>query len=255
MGSLGHSGHDYKSLSERWERLVKAKGWHLSVLSEQNGFPVFVIENEASKEKQSGGVYLSAGVHGDECAPVWGLLEWAEENLASFGNKPVLIFPCLNPYGLIENTRRDGDGVDLNRHFQNKEISLIAAWQKFLEGRCFDLAVNLHEDYDASGIYLYELARSASPGHQLLAACEDLIPRETAAVVDGSDFDNGLLRHEPDDEEMRRIVEEDLDGWPEAIYLYLHHVRDSFTFETPSELDLERRIATHRRFLEAVVQA
>lgn len=253
MATRGHSGHDYGQLKARWEDLANRAGWRLTILSEESGYPVIALENAAAVEKVGGGCYLSAGVHGDECAPVWGLLDWAEERFSELDKTPVVIFPCLNPYGLIENTRRDGNGIDLNRRFQDKSVPLIAAWQRFLEGRCFDVAVNLHEDFDAGGIYLYELARSESPGHRLLAACEDLIPRETAAVVDGSDFENGLLRRAASEEEMRRVVDEDLDGWPEAIYLYLERAKDSFTFETPSEMDLDKRIATHRRFLEAVI--
>ncbi|MCG8602612.1 MAG: DUF2817 domain-containing protein, partial [Verrucomicrobiales bacterium] len=111
----------------------------------------------------------------------------------------------------------------------------------------------LHEDYDATGTYLYELARSGSIGHRLLSACEKWVGRETAEQVDGSEFDNGLLRREVDEKSLQEIVESDLGGgWPEAIWLYLHHARDSFTFETPSELDLSRRIAAHREFLTAL---
>ena len=253
MAKLGHSGHDYGQLEARWKDLAKRVGWKLTIFSEESGYSVLALENAAAVEQVVGGSYLSAGVHGDECAPVWGLLDWAEEKLSKLDDKPVVIFPCLNPYGLIENTRRDGNGIDLNRHFQDPNIPLIAAWQGFLEERCFDIAVNLHEDFDAGGIYLYELARSESPGHRLLAACEDLISRETAAVVDGSEFANGLLRRKASEEEMRRVVDQDLDGWPEAIYLYLERAKDSFTFETPSEMDLDKRIATHRRFLEAVI--
>ena len=250
-----HSGHDYEKLLARWKSLTQRIGWKCSLLSEESALPVLVIQNEAAAEARGGGHYLSAGVHGDECAPVWGLLEWAEAHLANMKSSPVVIFPCLNPYGLIKNTRRDGQGIDLNRSFQDSKIPLVAKWQEFLSGRSFDVAVNLHEDYDTAGIYLYELARSAPTGDFHLSACEEIIPRETADVVDGSDFENGLLRRDTSEEEMQRIVEEELDGWPEAIYLYLNHVRDSFTFETPSERGLEKRIATHRRFLEAVLGA
>lgn len=254
-GALEHSGHDYEELLDRWKSLIQRIGWKSCLLFEESAIPVLVIHNEAADEALEGGYYLSAGVHGDECAPVWGLLEWAEAHLANMKSSPVVIFPCLNPYGLIKNTRQDRHGIDLNRYFQDSRIPLIAKWQEFLSGRCFDVAINLHEDYDAAGIYLYELASSAPQGDSYLAACEEIIPRETAEVVDGSDFENGLLRRETSEEEMQRIAEEELDGWPEAIYLYLNHVKDSFTFETPSERDLEKRIATHRRFLEAVMEA
>ncbi len=41
--------------------------------------------------------YLSAGIHGDECAPIWALLQWAENASEAELAQPLLIFPCLNP--------------------------------------------------------------------------------------------------------------------------------------------------------------
>jgi hypothetical protein len=37
--------------------------------------------------------------------------------------------------------------------------------------------------------------------------------------------------------------------------LYMDHTEDSFTFETPSELELSRRIAAHREFLDEILIA
>ncbi len=250
MPALTHSGHDYKILKSRWEALSERNGWKVTELSKEGGHPVLVIENAAASEKQPGGLYVSAGVHGDECAPVWGLLQWAEEsgNAEYFADHPLVILPCLNPYGLVENTRLDSCGIDLNRNFQNTDVPLIKAWQQYLDGRSFCTALNLHEDFDAGGIYLYELTRSESVGDTLLAACEEVIPRESADSVDGSEFVNGLLSRT---EGIEKVVEEDLDGWPETIWFYLHQATDSFTFETPSEMDLDRRIEAHHRFVES----
>lgn len=250
-GGTARSGHDVPFLVEQWRALAEARDWSCTVLIEADGFPVLAIENEASQARKGGGLYVSAGVHGDECAPPWALLEWAEA-IEENGETPLLLLPCLNPGGVRDNTRTTPGGVDLNRGFQDGSIPLVGAWHSFLDGRCFDRAINLHEDYDATGIYLYELARSASIGHDLLAACEEGIPREAADEVDGSEFENGLLRRDVDEESLRQVVEEDLEGgWPEAIWLYLEHAKDSFTFETPSEMELARRIAAHRDFLVA----
>lgn len=245
-----HSGHDVAFLLEEWRELADVRGWAVNDIARAGDFPVFAIETSAPDSPDSEAIYVSAGVHGDECAPPWALLEWAE-SLES--GVQATIFPCLNPVGLAENTRFDGNGVDLNRRFQDRSVPVIAAWQEYLEGRKFRAAANLHEDYDAAGIYLYELPRSESCGDALLAACEAILPREISASVDGSDFENGLLQRSVDPEELRRVVEEDLEGgWPEAIWLYLHHAHDSFTFETPSEAALLPRIAAHRRFLETI---
>ncbi|MDF1825412.1 MAG: M14 family metallocarboxypeptidase [Verrucomicrobiales bacterium] len=248
---MEHSGHDIEQLLSRWEKLARANDWETIVLAEAGGYPVCVFQNRKSGCRENGGLYVSSGVHGDECAPPWGLLRWAESNPPLFDEVPLVVIPCFNPVGFVENTRSDGDRVDLNRHFQNRGLPLMSAWQDFLKGREFSMALNLHEDYDATGIYLYEIASEGSPGGSFLSSCQDLIPRETAPSVDGVEFRDGLLSHDVDESRLREMVEENLDGgMPEAVYLYLNHALNSFTFETPSEMDLRRRIETHQRFLE-----
>lgn len=247
---MQHSGHDIEQLNDRWHALADRRGWKVSTLLEQEGVPVFAIENS---ETEGASIYLSAGVHGDECAPIWGLLQWAENASHAELSRPLTIFPCLNPHGVLENTRRDQNGVDLNRSFQEDSVDVIRAWKKFLADRRFDLSLNLHEDYDSTGIYLYELARKESIGHRLLDRCESVIARETSPEVDGREFERGLMSAAFED--VGEILKRDLDGeWPEAIYLCLHHGSHSLTFETPSESDLSTRIAAQRRFIESALE-
>lgn len=251
---LGHSGHDIEVLHEGWKALAGEFGWTYNILCEVDGYEVPVLENESFSSGGSDGLYLSAGVHGDECAPPWALLQWARETLRSGGlREPCLIFPCLNPHGFVNNERVDGEGRDLNRRFQDSEHPLIRAWQTYLSGKKFSMALSLHEDYDSLGVYLYELVRSDSIGDQLLSESENVIPRELAEEVDGSEFENGLLSHTGD---INAIVEEQLDGgYPEAIYLFQHFSQNSFTFETPSEAGLGLRIASQKRFLVSAYSA
>ncbi|MEQ1842746.1 MAG: M14 family metallocarboxypeptidase [Verrucomicrobiales bacterium] len=250
MNALRHSSHDYQLLLTRWEEVCRTAGLGCTSICTVGEQPVLKVENALAAAGWTGGLYASAGVHGDECAPVWGLLEWVASEPKILRQRPVTLFPCLNPVGLIENTRRDGAGVDLNRSFTDVAQPVIAAWQKALSGRYFDVSVNLHEDYDATGIYLYELTRDESKGDALLRACESHLPRESASVIDGSDFTNGLLVRTSG---IEQVVEEHLGGgYPEAILLFLKYARTSYTFETPSESDLSRRITAHRSFLVAV---
>jgi len=267
-----HSGHDYDSLLERWERLAREEGWRCETLGESGGFPVLMVAAGRQGAPEASDVYLSAGVHGDECAPPWALLEWAESRPSLLGSRQALVFPCLNPAGLVLNTRADADGIDLNRAFHDPAHPLVGLWQRALGDRRFDCALLLHEDYAATGIYLYELRHldgdapggadgldGALPalgpgrraGESLLAACEPLIGRETSPEVDGNAFENGhFLRGR----EIAAAVEAHLEGgWPEAIWLFQRHADLCFTFETPSELALDRRVETHLRFLETAL--
>ena len=209
------SGHDYAALLQRWREGAAALGLREKLLGEVAGFPVVMLENTLSAAGEPGGLYVSAGVHGDECAPVWGLLEWAESHPRILAEKPVMLFPCLNPYGLVANTRLDGDGRDMNRSFTDGTHPLVAA-----------------------------------RGEALLAACEGILPREEAEEIDGTPFLRGLQTLSAD---IENVVAEHLGGgYPEAILLFLRHAGISYTFETPSERDFSLRVAAQRAFLEAV---
>lgn len=254
--TLPHSGHDYSLLIEEWHRVAEQKGLRLEILCEANTHPVLVLSNEKYHASTSGGLYISTGIHGDECAPVWGLLDWVESEGASsiLDNLPLLLFPCLNPSGLIDNRRHSYNDIDLNREFNNSDHPLIAAWRAYLKDRRFDCSACLHEDYDAQGIYLYELSAPeiASEGEELLQFCQHLIPREQAEEVDGSPCVDGLIFRNSG---IERVVKENLHGGcPEAIYLFQHHTNRTYTYETPSELSLHHRMASHRLFLENLTQ-
>ncbi len=272
-----HAAHDVEAVLAAWREIAAAAGLTRTELAEEGGFPVVAYETQAlltgqgrmrrarggaggaSASGGSGGsspshaVYLCAGVHGDEPAPVWGLVEWAHRNLALLKAKPFLIFPCFNPWGLANNTRHDSRGEDLNRLFHSTDRPLFRAWREFLAKRHFLLSLNLHEDYDARGIYVYELGRRGHDlGEPLLGACEHLIPREPGSDVDGNPIQRGIVQRKKN---IRQIVEERLEGaFPESIYLYLHHSRFALTFETPSEYSLYVRVRTHQQFIASAMK-
>lgn len=254
----GHDAHDYESLRARWRALIGPCALSEHTLSHQQGMPVLAYRTagydpEAGRESAEN-VYLCAGVHGDEPAAVWGLLEWAEEHAARLRELQALIFPCFNPWGLVNNRRHDEEDRDLNRLFHRDDIPLMAAWREMVGTTGYRLALHLHEDYDARGIYLYELSQlSAEVGEDSLRAAESIIPREPRGEVDGSVFVNGLLRRGDD---ILRVVEEDLaGGYPEAIWVYLKHAQAALTFETPSEYSLWRRVRAQRRFIDAALES
>lgn len=250
-----HDAHDFEALRARWAALIEPCSLLEHTLSDEAGYPVLAYRTRGFAERPAGGdeaVYLCAGVHGDEPAGVWGLLEWAETHHGWLRERACLILPCFNPWGLVQNRRGDAGGNDLNRLFHRPDLPLIAAWRKLVGGARFGLALHLHEDYDARGLYLYELTQPGLHlGERALRDCESWIPRETRVEVDGATFEGGILRRTGD---LGRVVEEELDGgYPEAIYVYQHHAETAITFETPSEYSLWRRVRAQRAFLEALV--
>jgi len=242
-----HRAHDVEALLGRWEEVARQAG--LEWVELRPGVPLL---RSAGDWKAERAIYLSAGMHGDEPAATEGLIAWAESRIEQLREGSCMIVPCFNPDGLRSNTRHTVDGIDLNREFHQARHPLIAAWRAQIEGLQFRIALCLHEDYDATGTYLYELGTGEnSIGGECLDACSEFIPREAREEVEGRVMDRGLLFH---GEDLRELLEEMEEGLPEAIYLRVHHAPAVLTFETPSEFALDQRVTAQVRFVEAALQ-
>lgn len=237
--------HDVPYLVRRWNAVARKAKLQMTVLSQEEGYPVIALSGDGTREQP--GVYLSAGIHGDEPAAVLGLLEWCEARVQFLQSVPVVLLPILNPWGLVNNVRLDHRGRDLNRAFDGRK-GPIGALRTFLRNRRFAVAASLHEDYDAHGIYVYEIGpRGYSIADDLLKATEAEIPRHEGSV-EGRRTQQGVLRRS---QGLRKIARE-IEGMPESIYLHLHHAEIALTFETPSEFSLWRRVRAQRAFLEGI---
>ena len=226
--------HDYEFLIRRWRKVARVAGLELTAFSQAGGYELFVLTSRNPAPQH--GVYLSAGIHGDEPAGTEGLIQWAETNLPLLRRLPCVIFPCLNPWGLVHNSRTDEHCQDLNRLFQHEEVPFIQALKAHIKPYHFALSLTLHEDYDGQGLYIYEIERRPPFwGEELLEFARPLIPIEGRTTIDGRRATKaGLLR--------RRIKIKSFPMIPEAVFLHLHHSQRTFTIETPSEFALDRRV-------------
>jgi hypothetical protein len=193
-------------------------------------------------------LYLSAGIHGDEPAGTEGLYVWANKNWKILSKIQVVIYPCLNPWGLMANSRFTSNGKDLNRQWDKGEDASITEIMKRTSGAQFSLAVNLHEDYDAHGIYLYEPPTGKKRddlASQILDSGSEYIPIDSRKKIEGRWARGGIIRPAPSS-----LPKE---GLPEAAFLQESRADRTFVFETPSELDLRVRIQAQVAMLEKAV--
>jgi protein MpaA len=242
LAMINHRAHDYRFLIRRWRAVARKAGLPLRPLAKAGDYPLYFLRSKALQT--TGGIYISAGIHGDEPAGAEALITWAEENAERLKTLPLLLLPCLNPWGLINNRRHDELGADLNRSFHREDLPVIAAARKLVEAYRFHCALFLHEDYDAQGLYLYEVARVRPPwAAALLDAARAHIPIEPRVWIDGRKARAGLIRPRID---MARFAEI---GYPEGLWLRMHHTDRSLTVEAPSEFALEQRV----RALKAVI--
>jgi len=234
---MNHYGqvHDYKLLIKKWRALVRKNGWKIKKIAESADMPIYEVFS--GKEDSGNLVYFSAGIHGDEPASVWALYSWFEMQSESHDELSFMIFPCLNPFGLINNIRFDSDGDDLNRSWGSTEKSLISQIIERTKPFSFSMAINLHEDYDANGIYLYESLDGKMRDDlalQILTSGSKYIPVDSRKKIEGRWSKNGIIRPSPSS-----LPKE---GLPEAAFLQRGKAKRTLVLETPSEYDLRQRI-------------
>jgi predicted deacylase len=235
------------ALVARFECLALAQGFRVETFARVAGCPLLALTRRSPGPRPR--IYLSAGIHGDEPAPPLALLDL----LAAGTFDPRadwFLCPLLNPAGFLAGRRENADRLDLNRdyrHLVSAEIRGHIGWLQRQPN--FDLAICLHEDWEAAGFYLYELNPTgrASLADAMIDAVAPLCPIEQAAIIDGREAAApGIIRpvHDP---QLR-------DQWPEAIYLRAHHTTLSYTLESPSALPLAQRIAALTAAVSAALE-
>jgi murein peptide amidase A len=207
-------------------------------------------------------ISISAGVHGDEPAAPWALLSIVRDGLLDprFSYR---IWPCLNPSGYVARTRENAEGKDVNRSFSRGGTTPEArAVITSNRDRRFELALDLHEDFEAEGSYLYEPLRpGAEP--RFAGRVVDALDRAGLPVqVIGADFDLGTPSGEIPPYRLERgavLVDADAElrlftGLPSSLFYY-RRGSQPLTFESPRTRPWDERIAAHRVFVTTVLAA
>ena len=231
---------DYTEITERLKNL-EVPIEHIGTV---HSYPIHQIRLTASAPKPQQ-VLITGGVHGDEPAGVEAVLRFlARDNTARLKNFSFVIIPCINPYGYVHNTRETSDDVDINRSFETDDVAEVAIIKKALGQTQFTFAIDFHEDYDATGFYLYEGKRDEQYiGPKLAAAAKAIGPIDPEDPgEDAPDLAEGVYKV--------------ANAWGTqglAPYLLHFHSEHVIISETPTVWQLERRAALHLTILDTAL--
>ena len=207
-------------------------------------------------------ISISAGVHGDEPAAPWALFGIVRDGLldARFAYR---IWPCLNPSGYRAGTRTNAEGRDVNRSFTRGGMTPEArAVLTANRDRQFALALDLHEDFEADGAYVYEPLR---PGFAPLFSGAVIAALDAAGLPlqeFGENFDLGVpFGADRDVYRLERgIVLVDymaelrlFEGLPSSLALMYRGTPRALTIESPRPRAWDDRLAVHRVALTAAL--
>lgn len=221
---------------------------HLDVPIERLGtvhtYPIYQV-HLASSTGTPKHVLITGGMHGDEPAGVEAVLQFlARDNTALLKNYSFLVIPCINPYGYVHNTRETLGNIDINRAFESDGLSEVAIVKEALGQTQFSLAIDFHEDYDATGFYIYEGKRDEQYiGPKLATAAKAIGPIDPDDPgEDAPDLTEGVYK-----------IATSWGTQGLAPYLLHFHSEHVIISETPTIWHLERRAALHLTILDTAL--
>jgi succinylglutamate desuccinylase/aspartoacylase family protein len=234
-----------RAMAARFAAAGEAAGFRVEHYGESAAGPLVALTKRTRGPRPR--IYLSAGIHGDEPAPPLALLEMLEgSRFDSRANW--FLCPLLNPNALARGIRENADGLDLNRDYKDLQSAEIRAHVRWLQRQPgFTVTLSVHEDWESTGYYLYELNPQARPSlaEAVIAAVAPICPIDHSPLIDGRESIGGILR--PISDPLLR------EKWPESIYLRVQHTTLTYTLESPSALPLAQRVAAHRAALETAI--
>ena len=195
---------------------------------------------------------ISGGIHGDEPSGVEAICSFIEnEKYKPFANEWEITFlPCVNPYGYEYDSRENHECKDLNRLFKDKlpplEVQLV---KSIFKPYYFDVTIELHEDIDSQGYYLYYKSMLSSEreiGINILKSVEKIIPINSNKKIDNMPAENGIIDRIKDINKM--------EWWPMAGYSLHMKSNHCLTLETPTRLPMITRVNAHLAALECVLK-
>lgn len=201
---------------------------------------------------QSPTISISAGVHGDEPAPPWALLNIVASGVLDprFAYR---IWPCTNPTGYEAQTRGNAEGQDINRSFSRGGLTPEArAIITSTRDRKFALSLDLHEDFEADGCYCYEPRQDGDSFSRAIVEALDDAGYPVQEIV--PTFDLGYAAEAEPVRSVQRgrvitNISEELkhfSGLPYSIFMAQRSANHSLTFESPRKRNFSDRIAMHR---------
>ena len=185
---------------------------------------------------------ISAGIHGDEPGGIESILNFLKNNeyLDYINEWEITLLPCLNPYGYEFGTRTNHQGKDLNRLFKLKNPPLEVIFAQSILETDFKLIIDLHEDNESHGYYLYQTGlpnKYEKIGLEILNSLEGIMPINLETEIAGSQADQGIIGKELEILSM--------DWWPMALYGLSKGTQMCLTLETSSLFDMETRVHAH----------
>ncbi|MBI4383662.1 MAG: M14 family metallocarboxypeptidase [Nitrospinae bacterium] len=210
-----------------------------TVATNNGSYPVLkIVLGEGNPRK----ALITAGIHGDEPAGVEAVCAFVERKLYADIARAweLTLLPCVNPSGYELGTRENHEKLDLNRHFKSEPPPLEVGIVQSVFQSPFDLTLDLHEDVDSPGFYLYqkfEPGQETALGFKVVERVRETMPINSNSEIEGMPAEGGVIHRLSGPGEM--------EWWPMALYALSKGAKRCLTLETAARFPLATRVEAH----------
>jgi len=229
----------YRSYSSKLEAVCKKGKIQLQEIGKINSLPIYKIVLNPSGKRV---VVFSAGIHGNEIAGPWSIIDFL--NKYSFNRYPkvkIIIFPVASPTAFNAKKRRNYLNRELNSLFCRKKLvreNRILFNQLKNENVFFFHA--LHGDIDERSFYLYNFeSRVERIYRDLINIAKKYFPINKAQKIYNDPAVNGLIINRQDGSFEDRMFR---DGVPYAM-----------CSESPEKQPLKKTVALNVALINKVL--
>lgn len=217
----------------------------LDILTEIAGYPIYLASLNTTYDYPI--IWLNAGTHGDEPATVETAMRILEQPHRCDGIR-VLVTPCLNGQGYDAGQRENAQDVDINWAFRRDDIPEIMLVKEMIERGPYAAIIDLHEDWESPGYYLYEQVRArGSLGGRITDRVRSVCPVNDSPVIEGEKADRGVIH--PNMAVARR---NNGDGVPGEVFR--RATDHQITAESPTGQSMEARVNAHLTAIDILVE-
>lgn len=164
-----------------------------SINYKQKELPIYSIET--SPRKTSKRLLITAGIHGNEYAGPLAVLEILSDikkNPETYENIKINFLTPVNPVGILNLSRYNADGTDINRDFSRFKTQEAKAVRRKVESFKPDFVLDLHEGPQDEGAFIYTHQHAKSDAATLIL---ELLERRNIPLATKDYFGRSLKRN------------------------------------------------------------
>ena len=201
---------------------------------------------QPTKKNKGKHILIISGLHGNEPAPLFGLLRYLERvHDQTLDMVSLSLIPLLNPTGLRQNTRDNQWNEQTNRNYDNDKISregqLLRDYLPTLKELGHDGILTMHEDPNAKACYIYMYhSKQAEKLAEIMLGVERMFFRQRPHQEEKE----GPISH--------GIVWDHHEGSFED-WIHTEGISSVVTTETPGQVSFQERVLANTLLLNAFV--